>query len=208
MTPGVRVGSPPTEDPPPPGEPPEPPSPVKTAGLEGVEVRVVRSERRRRTVQARLEGDVLTVRVPAHLSSEEERDHVERLKRRLERRMLKREIDKDTYLDRRFDDFNRFYFGGRLEVRSIEFSTDQAVISGSCTPSRGTIRVSHRLLDMPRWVLDYVIMHEMAHLVHRDHSSEFWEKVGEYPLSERARGFLIAKGMEDDDAEGSRGGGP
>ena len=68
---------------------------------------------------------------------------------------------------------------------------------GSCTPNKGTIRVSHKLLDMPTWVLDYVIMHEMTHLVYPNHSKEFWVKVGEYKFTERARGFLMAKGMED-----------
>ncbi len=59
-----------------------------------------------------------------------------------------------------------------------------------------TIRLSHRLLEMPRWVLDYVIMYEMTHLVQPDHSRVFWTKVAEYKLTERARGFLMAKGME------------
>jgi predicted metal-dependent hydrolase len=39
-------------------------------------------------------------------------------------------------------------------------------------------------------------MHEMTHLQYPNHSKGFWAKVGEYKFTERARGFLIAKGME------------
>jgi predicted metal-dependent hydrolase len=46
-------------------------------------------------------------------------------------------------------------------------------------------------------VRDYVIVHELAHLLIADHSAEFWSLVDRYPLTERARGFLIAKGMEE-----------
>ena len=63
----------------------------------------------------------------------------------------------------------------------------------------GTIRLSDRLAPWPPWVRDYVLVHELAHLAVPDHSPAFWRLVDRYPLSERARGFLIAKGMEEDD---------
>ncbi|TML63398.1 MAG: M48 family metallopeptidase [Actinobacteria bacterium] len=65
---------------------------------------------------------------------------------------------------------------------------------GSCTPDDGTIRISSRMATYPRWVLDYVIVHELAHLVRTPHDAEFNALVDRYPLAERARGFLIAKG--------------
>jgi predicted metal-dependent hydrolase len=58
------------------------------------------------------------------------------------------------------------------------------------------VRISERVAGFPRWVLDYVIVHELAHLSVPGHTPEFWEMVGRYPLTERARGFLIAKGLD------------
>jgi hypothetical protein len=49
---------------------------------------------------------------------------------------------------------------------------------GSCT-RRGHIRLNWRLVQAPLAVIDYVAAHELAHLVHLDHSSRFWAKVDE-----------------------------
>jgi len=164
-----------------------------------MEVKVIRSAGRKKTIQARMVGDTLVVHLPLGMHREEERKVIAEMKEKIEKKKLKKQINKDDYLRKRFDEFNRRYFQGRLKANSIEFVTNQGRVSGSCTPNRGTIRISHRLLDMPGWVLDYVIMHEMTHLLHPNHSREFWAKVGEYQYTERARGVLIAKGMEEDE---------
>jgi predicted metal-dependent hydrolase len=70
---------------------------------------------------------------------------------------------------------------------------------GSCTKATSSIRISTRLGPFPDWVLDYVIVHELAHLVHLDHSPAFWELVHRYPRAERATGYLIAKSGDDDE---------
>ncbi len=61
---------------------------------------------------------------------------------------------------------------------------------GSCTPGDRTIRLSARLQGMPQWVVDYVLIHELAHLLESGHDARFWAWVDNYPRAERARGYL------------------
>jgi predicted metal-dependent hydrolase len=72
----------------------------------------------------------------------------------------------------------------------VRWSTNQGRRWGSCTPSDATIRISDRVRGMPRWVLDYVLLHELAHLVEPGHGAEFWKLLEAYPRTERARGWL------------------
>ena len=108
----------------------------------------------------------------------------------------------DETLQTRTQELNRQYFNGRLHWRSIRYVTNQQKRFGSCTPATGTIRISHRLAAMPAWVRDYVIIHELAHLEQANHGPRFWALVNRYPETERARGYLMAVGLEqpDDDA--------
>ena len=166
---------------------------------EKLQVEVIRSHRRKKTVQAKVVDDKLHVYLPAGLSKKRESELIDMMMEKVEKKRLKKELNDDDYLKTRFNEFNKKYFNGELELVSIKYVTNQNTRNGSCTPANGTIRISHRLADMPKWVLDYLIMHEMAHLLHPDHSKRFWDKVNEYRYTERARGFLICKGMETDD---------
>ena len=159
-------------------------------------VKVVRSARRRKTVSAELQNGVLVVRAPASMSDKELAPVIEKLQARLAKQVKKAPIS-DELLEKRARMLNRTYFNGRFHWQSIRFVTNQNKRFGSCTPSQGTIRLSERLAKMPQWVLDYVIVHEMAHLEEANHGSRFWNLVYAYPLTERARGYLMAVGLED-----------
>lgn len=159
-------------------------------------VEIIRSPRRRKTVSARLQRDVMYVRAPSAMSSRELARIVERFKRSLRRRMLKKDLNRRQDLRAVAERLNRKYFGGRLRLRHIEYVADQFRKFGCCDYRRGEIRISHHVSEMPDWVRDYVIVHELAHLVRPDHSPDFWELVNAYRYAERARGYLLARGYE------------
>lgn len=156
---------------------------------------IIRSANRRKTASARMVDGTLVVRVPAGISPEEEQRLVRELMPRVLHKVRHAE-GKLPDLARRAADLNKRYFDGKLKVREIRWVTNQRYRYGSCTPSTSSIRISDRLATMPTWVLDYVIVHELAHLLQGNHSAAFWRLVNRYPLTERARGYLIAVGME------------
>ncbi len=151
---------------------------------------MVRSPRRRKTVQARQVGGVLRVSIPATMSVAEEQRHVTEMVRRMQRRAESTLFD----LVERAGSLAAAH--GLERPSSIRWVDNQEWRWGSCTPVDGTIRISTRLAAEPAWVLDYVIVHELAHLVVPGHGPAFWAMVSRYPRTERARGFLLARGME------------
>jgi hypothetical protein len=157
-----------------------------------VEVKVIRSERRRKTVQAQVVDGVLQIAIPARMTSAEEVHWVDEMQRRMAR---KSEIDQVPLSDRAAGIAIRF---GLPKPASIEWSTRQRTRWGSTTIGTREVRLSSRLERYPRWVLDYVIVHELSHLVEANHSPAFWQLVDRYPLTERARGYLIARGEAGD----------
>jgi hypothetical protein len=165
------------------------------------DIRVIRSARRKKTVAARWDGDVVEIRAPANIPDHELQEIIDKLTARLTRKRARKQHSSDADLARRARRLNREYFDGDLRFESIRYVTNQNHRFGSCTPSHGTIRLSDRLKRAPEWVLDYVIVHELAHLIHPNHSAAFWAAVGVYPLTERARGFLIAVSLAEDDVD-------
>jgi len=156
-------------------------------GDEEVEVR--RSNRRRRTVTAYREDGRVVVCIPGHFSRAEEQRWVETMLSRLAAQEARRRPS-DSELLSRAEHLSSRFLQGRARPSSVRWSSAQRIRWGSCTPDDGSIRISDRLKGVPAWVLDYVLVHELAHLLISDHSDEFWELVGRYPRTERARGFL------------------
>jgi predicted metal-dependent hydrolase len=159
-------------------------------------VEVVYSRRRRKTVQATVVDGVIRVQAPAGIDADELDRHIEELVERLERRYQASSVD----LEARTEQLSRRY---TLHLPTSVTWAEQRSRWGSCTPATGQIRVSTRLAGWPPWVLDYVLVHELAHLVVPDHSPAFHALVDRYPKAERARGFLMAKSFGGDEGSDS-----
>lgn len=156
-------------------------------------VEVVRSTRRRKTVSARRVGGVVRVSIPATMSRAEEDRWVAEMVQRLQRKARSEHVDLEGRAEA---------LAARYRLRrpaSIRWVDNQTRRWGSCTPADGTIRISSALAAYPQWVLDAVVVHELAHLEVHGHGARFWAIANRYEKMERARGFLIAKGLEDDD---------
>ena len=153
-------------------------------------VEIVRSRRRRKTVQATIVDGVIRVQAPASMSKRELEEHVSYLVARLERRYRSESVDLEARALRLAKRF-------ALPKATSVVWADQRSQWGSCTPSTGEIRISNRLAAYPPWILDYVLVHELAHLAEANHSPAFHALVAKYPLAERARGFLMAISFGD-----------
>jgi predicted metal-dependent hydrolase len=170
---------------------------VPGAESEFQRVEVRRSSRRRKTITAEIVGEALIVSIPERLSRAEEQEWVTKMASRMSDRKKRDRLNSEGELMRKAEELSDLYVDG-VRPAGIEWVNNQRSRWASCSPDDGTIRLSVALAEYPPWVRDYVIVHELAHLFVADHSERFWRIVNRYPLTERARGFLIAKGMETD----------
>lgn len=148
-----------------------------------------RSRRRRRTVSAYRQDGRTIVLIPARFSKAEEQQWVTTMLERLARGDRRRRPS-DAELAVRATDLSTRYLGGLAKPTSIRWVDNQQSRWGSCTPADGTIRISARVKGMPGYVLDYVVLHELAHLLVPGHGVDFWTLLRSYPRTERARGYL------------------
>jgi predicted metal-dependent hydrolase len=154
-------------------------------------VEVRRSSRRKRTVTAFRERDTIVVLLPGRMSAREEREWVDQMVRRVLAREARAAGPRgDAELADRAAALAAAYLEEVPLPTSVSWVGNQRHRWGSCTPSTGAIRLSDRLRPLPGWVVDYVLLHELAHLVEPTHSARFWSLVARYPRAERARGFL------------------
>jgi predicted metal-dependent hydrolase len=166
-------------------------------------VEVRRSRRRRRTVSAYRDGDgTVVVLLPARMSKADEREWVATMVARLARSEQRR-APSDAALAKRAAQLSGKYLEGLARPDSVRWVDNQQHRWGSCTPADRAIRLSSRLRGMPSWVVDYVLLHELAHLLENGHTEGFWRMVDRYPKAERAKGFLegVALGARLDIAE-------
>ena len=157
-----------------------------------VEVRV--SSRRKKTSEARWVGGRIVVSLPAHLHGEARQKTIDWLvERLLSRQRLQTDMGDEALLERAIALSDRYLVGAR--PRSVRWVTNQSARWGSCSYYSGDIRISHRLRVVPEWVLDSVLVHELAHLTFPNHSAAFHRLAGGYPRHAEAGVFLAGYGL-------------
>lgn len=157
-------------------------------------VEVIRSTRRTRTSSARMVDGRIQVRIPAWLDEKTAADTVEKLVAKVRKKSAPRSLD-DAALNQRATKLNAAVLQGRAVFHRIRWVGNQNTRWGSCTMRGGSgdIRISDRLQQVPDYVLDAVIVHELVHtFIRTGHSAEFWQWADLAPKAERAKGYLEA----------------
>jgi hypothetical protein len=163
---------------------------VRTLEVDGVvlELKVVR--KRVKNINARLHGKILSVSAPHRVSVKELEETILQLARQLVRRTRADALNSDggaEALARKV----AARFAKPPEVAEVRFVTNQTTQWGSYSPQTGIVRLNAALRQMPPWVLEAVVAHELAHTFHLDHSPAFWELVRSVcSKTDRARAFL------------------
>ncbi len=170
---------------------------------------VVRSDRRSLAIEVRAGGEIV-VRVPRRVSDGQARDFVlrnaQRLARAVERMRARPAPEKpDAGEEARLRALARAELPGRTAAWCARLGLPAAPVRitsartrwGSCS-SRGSICFSYLLMRCPEPFVDYVVLHEVAHLVHHDHSRAFYALIEGYMPDYRAR-RLLARPREAQD---------
>jgi predicted metal-dependent hydrolase len=131
------------------------------------------------------------VLIPAQFSGAEEREWVDRMVARLAARERRGHTD-EALFERAQRLAERYLpeLPPAASPASVKWVRNQNGRWGSCTPADRSIRISERIQSYPDWVVDYVILHELCHLLVANHNAQFWGLVARYPKAERARGYL------------------
>ena len=151
--------------------------------------RVIRKERRRRSISAFRQGGVIEIHIPAKMSRRQEMEIIpEMIAMVLRREARSRKTDSQL-----------MQIGSELLTKYLpEFDVKPASINwrdmserwGSCTTVDRTIRISDRLIGAPQYVLDYIIFHELIHLIIPGHDQSFYDYLNRFTEQGKAEAFL------------------
>ena len=152
------------------------------------ELEIRASSRRTKTGSAHWSGTKIVVAIPSRLRGAEREHFVDELVRRAMRERPQSAAH-DAALEERARVLAELYTSGRLPS-GVRFVANQKHRWASCSPGNGEIRLSNRLRNVPDWVLDAVLVHELAHLHYVEHSSEFHLIANRHPRQNDAEIFL------------------
>ena len=159
---------------------------------------IVRSAARTKTISAQPQDDgSVRLLVPAALSRTQVLTYARQLVPKVEKKRAtshekKERFTRDAFLKERAENLVARYLPelGSVADLHIRWVTNQGKRWGSCTPAQSMIRISHVLQGAPAYVLDYVIHHELCHLLEHTHNTRFKKLENRYPERGRAEAFL------------------
>ncbi|HEY5104433.1 MAG TPA: M48 family metallopeptidase [Acidimicrobiales bacterium] len=171
------------------------------------EVEIRASARRKKTGNAHWSGSRIVVQIPARIRGRDRRVFVDEL---VERLMAQRPQNAagDGALEERARVLAELYNDAVMPA-SVRWVNNQQARWASCSPGTREIRVSSRLRQCPEWLIDAVLVHELAHLQEADHSLEFYEIANRHPRQDDSalflEGYALGLGLriEDGDVDGS-----
>jgi len=158
--------------------------------IDGVTLDLCITRKKVKNINVRLVGNELRVSAPRWVPKRELDEAITSLARRMIRRERARKINRsDEALELARRVAKRF--SNPPEIVDARFSTQQHSRWGSYSTRTRTIQLNAVLRQMPSWVLEAVVAHELAHIEHPDHSAAFWNLLRKVcPQTERARAFL------------------
>lgn len=150
-----------------------------------VQIKIIEIEGKR--VSGKINAEFLEIKIPRIHDLEEKETYISKIVSRLLAKNYKEKISEKLY------HFNNIHQFG--EINNIRLKNN-ATNWGSCS-LKNNINISVRLLLAPEWVVDYVLIHELSHLKHRNHSSSFWHEVFlAYPEYKKAEKWLKLNAKE------------
>jgi predicted metal-dependent hydrolase len=167
-------------------------SEVKIPGTQisgGAEIRVVRSSRRKKSIGAYREQGAIVISVPARLSNSRVSEVIPEMIEKILNKEAREKLSDEQLHER----------ANTLLARYLpEFTITPAAVSwrvmkerwGSCTTVDRTIRISDRLNGAPDYVIDYLLVHELIHLMIPDHGPGFEQLLARFEAGERASAYL------------------
>lgn len=123
----------------------------------------------RKTVTASFDGAICLIKIPTLLSRQKKRGvgYIDRVYWKMLGQIFASKLKDRT------DELNNSFYN--FSYQAVRYHR-QFRRWGSCSSLRN-INVSHRLIGAPQLLVDYVIIHELAHLKHLNHSPDFWNLV-------------------------------
>jgi predicted metal-dependent hydrolase len=174
-------------------------------GEDPITVEVVRDGRLRTRIHWEWHGDHVRIRAPRRVPQRQLDETVAEIVEEVKRRRASVRTRADADLETLARRINRRHFDDEISWHSIRWVSNMRKRLGSCTvggPTDGDIRISDRIKGWPKWVVEYIVAHELTHRKYPNHSKEFWAYLNRYPKAERARGFILGLAFQlGEDAE-------